>query len=95
MKEIAKRRPVRAVAATYLAHDPDPSSGRALVKATNDKDWIVRAAALQALAERGDAALLPKVELKLDDKNWKVRYSAAAAVIRLDSIDKGEEKGSR
>src|SRR5207248_32851 len=37
--------PVRAVAATLLAHDPDPKTGTALVKAAlNDKDWIVRAA---------------------------------------------------
>jgi HEAT repeat protein len=75
--------PVRAVAATFLAHDPDPASARALAKATNDKDWIVRAAAIEAIAQRGDPSLLPKVELKFTDKNPKVRYSAAAAVIRL------------
>jgi HEAT repeat protein len=75
--------PARAVAATFLAHDPDPASGQALVKATNDKDWIVRAAAVEAIAQRGDPLLLPKVQLKFSDKNPKVRYSAAAAVIRL------------
>lgn len=79
--------PVRAVAATFLAHDPDPATAKALVHATNDKDWIVRAAAVEAIAQRGDPALLPKVELKLTDKNPKVRYSAAAAVIRLSAID--------
>lgn len=75
--------PARAVAATFLAHDPDPATAKALVKATDDKDWIVRAAAVEAIAQRGDASLLPKVELKFADKNPKVRYSAAAAVIRL------------
>lgn len=75
--------PARAVAATLLAHDPDPASGKALVKATNDKDWIVRAAAVEAIAQRGDASLMPRVMGKFTDKNPKVRYSAAAAVIRL------------
>ncbi len=79
--------PVRAVAATLLAHDPDPESSKALVKATNDKDWIVRAAAVEAIAKRGDPSLLPHVIDKFSDKNPKVRYSAAAAVIRLSGAE--------
>jgi HEAT repeat protein len=79
--------PVRAVAATFLAHDPDPATSRALVNATKDKDWIVRAAAVEAIAQRGDPSLLPKVQLRFRDKNPKVRYSAAAAVIRLSGIE--------
>ena len=79
--------PVRAVAASYLAHDPDPATGKALVNATNDKDWIVRAAAIEAIAQRGDPSLLPKVELKLYDHHPKVRYTAAAGVIRLTAIE--------
>jgi HEAT repeat protein len=82
--------PVRAVAATFLAHDPDPATAKALVKATNDKDWIVRAAAVEAIAQRGDPSLLPKVQLKMVDKNPKVRYSAAAAVIRLSAMDQSK-----
>ncbi len=80
--------PVRAVAASYLAHDPDPASGRALVRATNDKNWIVRAAAIEALAQRGDPSVLPKVQVKFNDKIPKVRYTAAAAVICLTSIER-------
>ncbi|HET9304910.1 MAG TPA: HEAT repeat domain-containing protein [Candidatus Sulfotelmatobacter sp.] len=82
--------PARAVAATLLAHDPDPASAKALVKATCDKDWIVRAAAVEAIAQRGDPALLPKVQEKFSDKNPKVRYSAAAAVIRLTAIEQAK-----
>jgi HEAT repeat protein len=82
--------PVRAVAATLLAHDPDPASSGALVKATNDKDWMVRAAAVEAIAQRGDASLLPHVVEKFSDKNVKVRYSAAAAVIRLSAIEQSK-----
>jgi HEAT repeat protein len=77
--------PVRAVAASLLAHDPDPASADALIRATNDKDWIVRAAAVEAIAQRGDASLLPHVVHKFSDRNAKVRYSAAAAVIRLSA----------
>jgi HEAT repeat protein len=79
--------PVRAVAATFLAHDPDPASAKALCNATKDKDWIVRAAAVEAIAQRGDASLLPKVEARFSDRNPKVRYSAAAAVIRLSALE--------
>src|SRR5579864_879960 len=79
--------PVRAVAATLLAHDPDPATSQALVNATKDKDWIVRAAAVEAIAQRGDPSLLPKVELRFSDRNPKVRYSSAAAVIRLSAVE--------
>lgn len=79
--------PVRAVAATLLAHDPDPLTGTALVKAAlNDKDWIVRAAALEAIAERGDPSIEDKIEISLLDANAHVRYTAAATVIRLTAL---------
>jgi HEAT repeat protein len=79
--------PVRAVAASLLAHDPDPATGAALVKAAlNDKDWIVRAAALEAIAQRGDPSLEDKIEISLFDVNAHVRYTAAAAVIRLAAL---------
>lgn len=87
--------PARAVAATFLAHDPDPASGRALVSATNNKDWIVRAAAIEAIAQRGDVSLLPKVQQKLSDKQPKVRYSAAAAVIRLSALEHTKSASAR
>jgi HEAT repeat protein len=82
--------PVRAVAAGLLAHDPDPATGRALVKATNDKNWIVRTAAVEAIAQRDDPSLLPHLVDKLSDRNERVRYSAAAAVIRLSAIEQSK-----
>lgn len=82
--------PVRAVAATYLAHDPDPATGKALVEATHDHNWIVRAAAIEAIAQRGDPSLMPEVEPSFADKNPKVRYTAAAAVISLSSSGKSQ-----
>jgi len=78
--------PVRAIAASFLAHDPDPASGIALAQAMDDKDWIVRAAAIEALAQRGDPSYEQKVEFGFFDVNPHVRYTAAAAVIRLTNI---------
>jgi HEAT repeat protein len=78
--------PIRAVAASLLAHDPDPATGEALVEATKDKDWIVRAAAVEAIAQRGDPSLESKIEFSFFDSNAHVRYTTAAAVIRLTAI---------
>jgi HEAT repeat protein len=78
--------PVRAVAAKTLAKDRDAKSGRALVQATHDKSWIVRVAALEALSHRGDPSVLRKIEPALDDDKDAVQYSAAAAVIHLESV---------
>jgi HEAT repeat protein len=87
--------PVRAVAATFLAHDPDPATGAALCEAIKDKDWIVRAAAIQALAQRGDPGFEGKIELSLFDENAHVRYTAAAAVIRLSAIESKTKVASK
>lgn len=87
--------PVRAVAATYLAHDPDPATCKALVKATHDKNWIVRGAAVEALSERGDSSVVPKVEQLFSDKNTKVRYNAAAAVVHLSPQEENRVSKNR
>jgi HEAT repeat protein len=84
--------PVRAVAASFLAHDPDPATGVALAEAIKDKDWIVRAAAIEALAERGDPSFEGKIEYSFFDANAHVRYTAAAAVVRLSEIAKSHKK---
>jgi HEAT repeat protein len=85
--------PARAVAATLLARDPDPKIGAALVKAAlNDKDWIVRAAAVEAIAQRADPSLEEKIEISLYDVNAHVRYTAAAAVIRLSALMKKDTR---
>ena len=78
--------PARAVAASFLVHDPDPATGVALAEAITDKDWIVRAAAIEALAQRGDPTFEAKIEYSFFDSNAHVRYTTAAAVIRLTEI---------
>jgi HEAT repeat protein len=81
--------PTRAAAARELAGDPDPRSGHALAKAVSDKDWTVRAAAVEAIAKRADASLLADIVPAMSDKKDIVRYSAAAAVLRLTRIAQG------
>ncbi len=79
--------PVRAAAAKILASDPDPRSGRVLLRhAATDKSWIVRTAALDAIAKRGDPQLLNGIVPAMSDENEAVRCTAAAAVIRLTTV---------
>jgi hypothetical protein len=77
---------IRAAAAKKLAHDPNPASAEALVNATEDKSWIVRAAALDAIAQRGDKSLLPQIGGSLKDTKDDVRYMAAACIVHLSDL---------
>jgi len=77
---------VRAAAAKVLIKDPDSATTKALAEAVGDKSWVVRAAALEALAERGDPSVLDKVKLYMSDDKEDVKYAAAAAVLRLSAI---------
>lgn len=87
-KTIAKSdsSPVRAVAAKKLARDPSSVTADALVAATQDKNWIVRAAALDAISERGDKSLISRITLSLDDEKDDVRFTAAACVAYLSDL---------
>ncbi len=82
--------PIRAAAAKVLADDPDPKSAEALVAAASDKSWIVRAAALDALSQRDDPSLLPKIEPGMNDDKPAVRLTAAAAAIHLGDVASGK-----
>lgn len=75
--------PVRALAAERLATDPDPSSAKALVKYSTEKKSRVREAVVEAIAKRGDPALLKTVITLMADEDDGVRYDAAATVICL------------
>jgi len=91
--------PVRAGAARMLANDPDPRSGEALGQAVvSERSGMVRAAALEAVAKRGNPSLLSDILTALSDENDVVRYTAASAVIRLTTaqeFSKHEPKNAR
>jgi HEAT repeat protein len=74
---------VKATSIKILAKDPDPRSAKALVAATAENEWLLRSAAFDALARRGDRAVLPDVILGLKDQRQEVQLTAAAAVISL------------
>jgi HEAT repeat protein len=97
IKAIAKddSSPVRAAAAKVLARDPDPATTRALTDAAGDKSWIVQTAALEALAKRGDRSALNTVERYMADEKDAVRYTAAAAVLRLTGIKEASKSNRR
>lgn len=78
--------PLRAAAARMLASDPDSGSYKALLNASGDKNWLVRAAAIDGLARRGDPAALPTVALYMYDEKPEVKYEAGAAVVRLTNL---------
>ncbi len=78
--------PVRAAAAKQLAHDPNPGTAKALVKATADKNWSIRAAVLEAISQRGDGSLVSAIAPVLDDAKDDVRFAAAACVLHLSEI---------
>jgi HEAT repeat protein len=75
--------PVRALAAGRLATDPDPKSAKALTDYLADKKALVREAVVDAIAKRGDPALLKDLIPLLNDENESVRYDAAATVVYL------------
>ena len=84
----------KVVAAKFLADDPDPQSGEALVRAVSNRSWLVREAALETIAKRADPSLLEKIQVAMSDEQKHVRYTAAATVIRLADVrlTKGDKK---
>ena len=52
-------------------------------------------AAIEAIAERGDPSLKRKVEFSFFDANAHVRYTAAAAVIRLSAIEENSKAAKK
>ena len=88
--------PVRAAAAKVLIRDPDPDSGKAIGKAADeDKNWLVRSAALEALAKRGDPSLIQPAEFALLDDKEAVRFTAAATVLHLLDVQARPKAGKR
>lgn len=81
----------RAVAATYLAKDPDPYAVTLLEWALSDSSWGVRAAAAHGLALRGTQTSIPKLQFLLDDQSHVVQTMSAAAILRITDRLSGNE----
>jgi HEAT repeat protein len=79
--------PVRATAAKILAEDADPDSDPALIHAAlGDRNQLVRTAALEALARRGNPAVISRIAPALFDDKDIVQYTAAAAIVHLSDV---------
>ncbi|HEX7361511.1 MAG TPA: HEAT repeat domain-containing protein [Bryobacteraceae bacterium] len=78
--------PILILSTQRLARDPDPKSGDALAGACLNKHWQVRAAAVSAIATRGDPALLRALVPLLTDPSDLVRYDTAAAIVHLSEV---------
>jgi HEAT repeat protein len=78
--------PMRVRALLKLEKDPDPGISKGLLTAASDKHWTVRAAALSAIARHGDVRLIGPITPCMADKKAAVRYTAAAAILRLSAL---------
>jgi hypothetical protein len=52
---------------------------------------MVRVGALEAIAKRGDPALLKEIQGAMSDGKDAVSYTASAAVIRLANLQQGSK----
>jgi HEAT repeat protein len=87
--------PVRAAAAKVLADDPDTATEDALIQAAAaDKNQWVRTAALDALARRGNPAVIERIAPAMSDDKHTVKYTAAAAILHLNDVAE-RRKGKR
>ncbi len=73
----------RATALLVLAQDRSPEVRQLIEAAFNDADWSMRAAATQITSSRNERSWAPRVVPLLEDSNRRVRYRAAASLLRL------------
>jgi HEAT repeat protein len=57
----------------------------------SDKHWAVRVAALSAIARHGDFNFIGPVTPYMADNKADVRYTAAAAILRLSALVRADE----
>jgi HEAT repeat protein len=93
MKDRKDGAAAKAALIAALATDPEPRTGKLLLKASKNPNWILRVAALEAIAKRGDASLVPEIESRISDSKREVRFTAAATVIYLEDIAKSRPSG--
>jgi len=90
MKDRKSGAAAKAALISALATDPDARTAKLLLTASQNQNWVLRVAALEAIAKRGDSTLLPGIEPRLSDSKREVRYAAAATVIRLGDLARAQ-----
>ena len=91
MKDRKSGAAAKAALIAALATDPDRRTNKVLLATSQNRNWVLRVAALEGIAKRGDPILLPDIEPRLSDSKPEVRFAAAAAVIRLGDLAKAED----
>jgi len=91
MKDRKDGATAKAALISALATDPDAHTNGALVTQTKSGNWIIRVAALEAIAKRENPALVPDIEKLLADPRSEVKFTAAAAIIRLNDVAKARK----
>ena len=94
MKDRKSGTAAKAALIAALATDPERRTGKLLVATTQNKNWVLRVAALEGIAKRGDSALLQGIEPRLSDSRREVRFAAAATIIHLDDVAKAQSATS-
>jgi HEAT repeat protein len=85
VRELArdKNAGARVVSATLLSSGSGPDDRAILERGLNDKNWVVRAAAADALGHAGDLSDVDKLMPMSKDGHPTLKYRAAAAIVRL------------
>lgn len=86
MKDRKDGAAAKAALISALTTDPNVRTNNLLVAASQNGNWVLRIAALEAIARRGDASLGSSIEKRLQDPRREVRYTAAAALIHLSDL---------
>jgi HEAT repeat protein len=90
MKDRKSGAAAKAALISALATDPDARTNKVLLATSQNRNWVLRVAALEGIAKRGDVSLLAGIAPRLSDSKREVRFAAAAAVIHLDDIAKAQ-----
>jgi HEAT repeat protein len=95
MKDRKDGAAAKAALISALATDPDVRTNKVLVGASQNPNWVLRVAALEAIAKRGDPSLLPNIEHALGDSKREVKYTGAATIVRLSDVAKTREAATK
>jgi HEAT repeat protein len=95
MKDKKSGAAAKAALISALATDPDRRTNKVLLATSQNQNWVLRVAALEGIAKRGDPTLLPGIEPRLSDSKPEVRFAAAAAVIHLNDVAKTPVAGTK
>jgi HEAT repeat protein len=66
------------------------AASKLLLTASQNRNWMLRVAALEAIAKRGDTTFVQGIKPRLSDRRREVRFTAAATVIHLDDLAKAQ-----